>query len=97
MTPLPLGANISFADSGLTDRQQITESTVLAGGYVAAYATSSRYLEARNSNQTIVLFFISASIPRFICCSVLVSTDEVASSRMSIGALDSAALAIFNS
>ncbi len=53
VTPLPLGANISFADSGLTDRQQITESTVLAGGYVAAYATSSRYLEARNSNQTI--------------------------------------------
>lgn len=53
VTPLPLGANIGFADSGLTDRQQITESTVLAGGYVAVYATSSNYLEARNSNRTI--------------------------------------------
>ena len=53
VTPLPLGSSVDFAGSGLTDRQQITEPAVLAGGYVAAYATSDRYLEARTSNQTI--------------------------------------------
>lgn len=53
VTPLPLGSNLDFAGSGLADRQQITEPAALAGGYVAAYATSDRYLEARNSNQTI--------------------------------------------
>lgn len=53
VTPLPIGSSIDFAGSGLTDRQQITEPTVLAGGYAAAYATSEQYLEARTSNQTI--------------------------------------------
>lgn len=53
VTPLPLGSSIDFAGSGLTDRQQIVEPTVLAGGYAAAYATSEQYLEARASNQTI--------------------------------------------
>lgn len=41
--------------------------------------------------------FISLSIPCSICFSVLVSTELVASSRTSIGAFESAALAILSS
>lgn len=52
-TPIPLGTNVDFASSGLTDKQQITENTVLADGRVAVYANASAYMEARNSNRTV--------------------------------------------